>query len=184
MSSKIFYCTKVVAYGILCIITKLEFFQHHFSKMGHGNTSCDPHLHLNHQATNAALPHAKRPPPGGYVLTRLPEKWVLPPDQLARCPGYPAQRDLIKAIQAERQFPRVAIFHIHGRAIDRDRRELLPVAASLGSSRTVEDANRWREQCAFTIGHADAPYIAIWRGPVFQRVRLVGKIGSQMCFGT
>src|SRR5271169_769082 len=75
MSSKIFYCTKVVAYGILCIITKLEFFQHHFSKMGHGNTSCDPHLHLSHQATNAALPHAKRPPPGGYVQTRKPEKW-------------------------------------------------------------------------------------------------------------
>src|SRR5713101_4131420 len=73
MSSKIFYCTKVVAYGILCIITKLEFFQHHFSKMGHGNTSCDPHLHLSHQATNAALPHAQRPPPGGYVLTRLPD---------------------------------------------------------------------------------------------------------------
>src|SRR5271169_226462 len=69
MSSKIFYCTKVVAYGILCIITKLEFFQHHFSKMGHGNTSCDPHLHLSHQATNAARPHAKRPPPGGYVQT-------------------------------------------------------------------------------------------------------------------
>src|SRR5882762_473480 len=68
MLSKIFYCTKVVAYGILCIITKLEFFQHHFSKMGHGNTSCDPHLHLSHQATNAALPHAQRPPPGGYVL--------------------------------------------------------------------------------------------------------------------
>src|SRR5260370_7590595 len=83
MSSKIFYCTKVVAYGILCIITKLEFFQHHFSKLGHGNTSCDPHLHLSHQATNAALPHAKRPPPGRYVLTRLPEiKWLadsLPP---------------------------------------------------------------------------------------------------------
>jgi hypothetical protein len=74
MSSKIFYCTKVVAYGILCIITKLEFFQHHFSKMGHGNTSCDPHLHLSHQATNAALPHAQRPPPGGYVQTPLPEK--------------------------------------------------------------------------------------------------------------
>src|SRR6266853_1033 len=75
MSSKVFYCTKVVAYGILCIITKLEFFQHHFSKMGHGNTSCDPHLHLNHQATNAALPHAKRPPPSGYFLTREASKW-------------------------------------------------------------------------------------------------------------
>src|SRR5271170_1177440 len=74
MSSKIFYCTKVVAYGILCIITKLEFFQHQFTKMGHRNTSCDPHLHPSHQATNAPLPHAKRPPPGGYVLTTLPAK--------------------------------------------------------------------------------------------------------------
>src|SRR6267143_2327876 len=72
MASKIFYFTKVVAYGILCIITKLEFFQHHFAKSGHRNTSCDPHLHPSHQATNAALPHAKRPPPGGYVLTRKP----------------------------------------------------------------------------------------------------------------
>src|SRR5467141_365125 len=50
MSSKIFYCTKVVAYGILCIITKLEFFQHQFSKMGHRNPSCDPHLHLSHSS--------------------------------------------------------------------------------------------------------------------------------------
>src|SRR5260370_36833268 len=75
MASKIFYFTKVVAYGILCIITKLEFFQHHFAKSGHRNTSCDPHLHPSHQATNAALPHAKRPPPGGYVQTLLPNKW-------------------------------------------------------------------------------------------------------------
>jgi hypothetical protein len=45
----------------------------------------------------------------------LPEKWILPPDQLAMS-GHPAQRDLIKAIQAERKFSRVAIFHIHGRA--------------------------------------------------------------------
>src|SRR5205814_1981597 len=37
--------------------------------MGHGNTSCDPHLYPSHQATNARLPHAKRPPPGGYVQT-------------------------------------------------------------------------------------------------------------------
>jgi hypothetical protein len=31
---------------------------HQFSEMGHGNTSCDPHLHHNHGATNAPLPHA------------------------------------------------------------------------------------------------------------------------------
>src|SRR5207249_10106626 len=71
-SSKIFYCTKVVAYGIFCIITTLEFFQHHFSQMGHREPSYDPHLHHNHRPTNAPLPHAKRPPPGGYVQTRLP----------------------------------------------------------------------------------------------------------------
>src|SRR5215469_3081812 len=45
--------------------------------MGHRNTSCDPHLHPSHQATNARLPHAKRPPPGGYVQTTKPPKWVL-----------------------------------------------------------------------------------------------------------
>jgi hypothetical protein len=27
------------------VITALEFFQHHFAKSGHRNTSCDPHLH-------------------------------------------------------------------------------------------------------------------------------------------
>jgi hypothetical protein len=87
MSSKIFYCTKVVAYGILCIITKLEFFQHHFFETGHRNTSCDPHLHLSHRATNAALPHAKRPPPGGYVQTPLPEMWICA-KALVRFPDY------------------------------------------------------------------------------------------------
>src|SRR5258708_17784425 len=59
---------------MLSVITTLEFFQHYFAKMGHRNTSCDPHLHPNHQATNAPLPHAKRPPPGGYVLTLKSEK--------------------------------------------------------------------------------------------------------------
>ncbi len=54
---------------MLSVITALEFFQHYFAKMGHGNTSCDPHLHPSHQTTNAPLPHAKRPPPGGYVQT-------------------------------------------------------------------------------------------------------------------
>src|SRR6266403_3087171 len=92
MSSKIFYCTKVVAYGILCIITKLEFFQHHFSKMGHGNTSCDPHLHLSHQATNAALPHAQRPPPGGYVQTPKPETCVVNQGGIRFSPHWTAVR--------------------------------------------------------------------------------------------
>ncbi len=30
---------------MLSVITALEFFQHHFAKMGHKNTSSDPHLH-------------------------------------------------------------------------------------------------------------------------------------------
>src|SRR6266436_3774831 len=73
MSSKVFYCTKVVAYGILCIITKLEFFQHHFSKMGHGNTSCDPHLHLSHSsyqrsATSRAASAAGRLRPNAVTV--------------------------------------------------------------------------------------------------------------------
>jgi len=43
---------------MLSVITALEFFQHYFANP-------------SHQATNAPLPHAKRPPPGGYVQTRL-----------------------------------------------------------------------------------------------------------------
>jgi len=30
---------------MLSVITTLEFFQHYLAKMGHRNTSCDPHLH-------------------------------------------------------------------------------------------------------------------------------------------
>jgi len=47
--------------------------------MGHRDTSCDPHLYPSHQATNALLPHAKRPPPGGYVQTALPPTWSTGP---------------------------------------------------------------------------------------------------------
>src|SRR6266850_795610 len=44
-SREIFDGANVTVYGSLCVITTLEFFQHHFAKMGHRNTSCDPHLH-------------------------------------------------------------------------------------------------------------------------------------------
>src|SRR3984893_1321925 len=44
--------------------------QHYFSEMGHRDLLC-PKLISSHQATDALLPHAKRPPPGGYVQTRL-----------------------------------------------------------------------------------------------------------------
>src|ERR1700689_1026026 len=43
-SRKIFDCADVVACGMLRVIATLEFLQHHFSEMGHGNTSCDPNL--------------------------------------------------------------------------------------------------------------------------------------------
>src|SRR5215472_7898868 len=76
VSSKILDCPDVVAYGVFREVTTLEFLQHHFSKMGHGNTSCDPHLHPNHQASNAPVPHAKRPPRSGYVLTAIAVTWV------------------------------------------------------------------------------------------------------------
>src|SRR5215469_5513486 len=74
-SGKFLDGTKVVAYGILSVVTTVEFFHHHFAKMGHRNTSCDPHLHPSHRATNARLRHAKRPPPGGYVQTALPVRF-------------------------------------------------------------------------------------------------------------
>src|SRR6267143_4454120 len=45
VSSKILDCADVGTCGMLSVITALEFFQHHFAKMGHRNTSCDPHLH-------------------------------------------------------------------------------------------------------------------------------------------
>ena len=48
----------------------LEFFQHYFSEMGHRDLLVTQNLSQAHRATNAPLPHAKRPPPGGYVQTR------------------------------------------------------------------------------------------------------------------
>src|SRR6201987_878877 len=71
VSSKILDGPDVVAYGMRREVTTLEFLQHHFSKMGHRDTSCDPHLYPSHQATTAPLPHAKRQPRSGYVLTML-----------------------------------------------------------------------------------------------------------------
>src|SRR5437016_13648348 len=42
---EIFHYPDVTSYRNFSVITTLEFLQHHFSEMGHGNTSCDPHLH-------------------------------------------------------------------------------------------------------------------------------------------
>jgi len=66
----------VTSYGSFSVIATLEFLQHHFSEMGHGNTSCDPHLHQTIEQPTLTLPHAKRPPPGDFVQVALPVKFV------------------------------------------------------------------------------------------------------------
>src|SRR6266566_432368 len=92
MSSKILDGPDVVAYGMFRKITTLEFFQHRFAKMGHGNTSCDPHLYQSHQATNAPLPHAKRPPRSGYVQTAIADKCNLSRKRAGNFYEYPTIR--------------------------------------------------------------------------------------------
>jgi hypothetical protein len=56
-SRKIFHYSDVTAYGSLSVITSLEFFQHHFSEMGHGDLLVTP-IYLSGQATTA--PSASR----------------------------------------------------------------------------------------------------------------------------
>jgi hypothetical protein len=55
---------------MLSVITTLEFFQHHFSEMGHRDLLV-AQTYLSLLATTGPLPHAQRPPPGGYVQTGL-----------------------------------------------------------------------------------------------------------------
>src|SRR5215469_2931763 len=68
--------------------------------MGHGNTSCDPHLHQSHQATNAPLPHAKRLPQGGYVLTRfrLP-LWAITFSRRTRFADLPGSEMVVRGVR-------------------------------------------------------------------------------------
>ena len=54
VSRKIFDGAKVTIDGSLGVITTLEFFQHHFSKMGHRDLLVTQ-TYLNQQATNARL---------------------------------------------------------------------------------------------------------------------------------
>src|SRR5216684_3822244 len=70
VSSKILDCADVGTCGMLSVITALEFFQHYFAKMGHRNTSCDPHLHqvieqpilpTSREASAARAATSKRP---------------------------------------------------------------------------------------------------------------------------
>src|SRR6266550_3942003 len=65
--------------------------------MGHRDTSCDPHLHQAIEQPNAPVPHAKRPPPGGYVQTRYSLKcqssWRALASTATRIIERPARRD-------------------------------------------------------------------------------------------
>src|SRR5215469_7173275 len=76
MSSKIFYCADVVAYGIFGIITTLEFLQHHFSQSGHGDLlmtrqliSRDLHPPIGHFTRSVCRAD-------GFVQTGFPVSWV------------------------------------------------------------------------------------------------------------
>jgi hypothetical protein len=63
VSRKIFDTAQVAIDGSLGIITPLEFLQHHFSEMGHGNTSCDPNLSQppgNHRSVTSRAASAAR----------------------------------------------------------------------------------------------------------------------------
>src|SRR5260370_23124495 len=64
---------------MLSVITALEFFQHYFAKMGHRNTSCDPHLHqvieqpmlpTSREASAARAATSKRPCVDGLPACR------------------------------------------------------------------------------------------------------------------
>src|SRR5258708_38520964 len=74
VSSKIFDCADVMAYGIFRKVTTLEFFQHHFAKSGHGDgllmtrqlisTFRQPPLHYLTRSVRRS---------SGFVLARDPE---------------------------------------------------------------------------------------------------------------
>jgi hypothetical protein len=65
---KIFDTADITAYSFCRVVETLEFLQHHFSEMGHRDLLVT-HIYLSRWATTDPLPHAKRPPPGGYVQT-------------------------------------------------------------------------------------------------------------------
>src|SRR5215470_12436763 len=66
-SSKIFNCPDVVAYGSLCVIKTLEFFQHHFAKSGHRDLLMTRQLISTKKQSLLRSSHAKRPPQSGFV---------------------------------------------------------------------------------------------------------------------
>src|SRR5499425_2534893 len=75
VASKIFNCADVGTCGKLSVIATLEFLQHHFSESGHKDLLMTRKFILSAWQSPLHSPHAKRLPQGGYVQTRLPEKW-------------------------------------------------------------------------------------------------------------
>src|SRR6266478_3770877 len=81
VSSKIFDCADVMAYGIFRKVTTLEFFQHHFAKSGHGDgllmtrqlisTFRQPPLHYLTRSVRRT---------SGFVLADHPPRIVACPD--------------------------------------------------------------------------------------------------------
>src|SRR5690349_16185847 len=71
---------------MLSVITTLEFFQHHFAKMGHRNTSCDPHLHQ--AVEQPMLPTSREASAAGRLRPNALTGEVKsnPQNQLGRCP--------------------------------------------------------------------------------------------------
>src|SRR6266478_2740464 len=90
VSSKIFDCADVMAYGIFRKVTTLEFFQHHFAKSGHGDgllmtrqlisTFRQPPLHYLTRSVRRT---------SGFVLARHPPSMAASAIGLIDEPGAP-----------------------------------------------------------------------------------------------
>ena len=66
---------------MLSVITALEFFQHYFAKMGHRNTSCDPHLHQ--AIEQPMLPTSREASAAGRLRSsRLIGMWLSAPRRI------------------------------------------------------------------------------------------------------
>src|SRR5215831_7147416 len=63
-----------MTYGSLCVITALEFFQHHFAKSGHRDLLMTRQLISTNGQPLLRPSHAKRPPQSGFVRSRLTGK--------------------------------------------------------------------------------------------------------------
>src|SRR5215469_858948 len=80
VSSEILECTNVLTSGNLCVITALEFLQHHFSKMGHRDLLVTHNLA---QPTSNPAPSSSRAASAAGRLRSSPLLRTLP--KIARC---------------------------------------------------------------------------------------------------